>query len=105
MRCTSLCADALRIRITSGSVCVMHTTPAPRNTNSPPVLALADRLFAFDEVAGAIHQSIRTVYTLTDADQTEDPIPTVRIGRKRLVRESDLAAWLDRRYTSKPTAA
>lgn len=79
----------------------MHTTPAPRNGTRPA----PDQLRAFDEVAAAIHQSIRTVYTLTDPDLTADPIPTVRIGRKRLVRDSDLHAWIDRRYTTKPIAA
>ncbi|WP_078345058.1 helix-turn-helix domain-containing protein [Mycobacteroides chelonae] len=80
----------------------MHTVTASCSDMQPHA---PDRLLAFDEVAGALHQSTRTVFRLADPGETADPIPTVRIGRKRLVRESDLADWIDRRYTTKPIAA
>lgn len=52
-------------------------------------------LLEFEEVADWIHCSRSQVYVLT-SNKVADPIPTVRIGRKRLVRPVDLEAWIAR---------
>lgn len=64
-----------------------------------------DRLLTIAEVGEVVHLCAKSARALTDPDLTGDPLPYVRIGRKRLVRRSDLDAWIDRRYTSKPAAA
>ena len=53
-------------------------------------------LLTFEEAADVLRRSRTSVYALTQAS-AEDPIPTVRIGRKRLIRVVDLDAWIARR--------
>ncbi|MDO3110424.1 helix-turn-helix domain-containing protein [Mycobacteroides abscessus] len=69
--------------------------PAVTSANQQP--ALADRLLTMEQVAEAIHLSIRATRDHTYPGKVADPIPTVRIGKRRLVKQSELAAWIDRR--------
>ncbi|MBE5419532.1 helix-turn-helix domain-containing protein [Mycobacteroides abscessus] len=66
-------------------------------TSTNPEPALTDRLLTMEQVAEAIHLSIRATRDHTYPEKVADPIPTVRIGKRRLVKQSALEAWIDRR--------
>lgn len=56
-------------------------------------------LLEFEEVADRIRCSRSHIFVLTST-KVHDPIPTVRIGRKRLVRPVDLEAWIARQVNA-----
>ncbi|BDD80712.1 hypothetical protein TPB0596_04750 [Tsukamurella pulmonis] len=69
----------------------MQNTTASSSTPST-----SRTLLTFEDLQERLHVSRSRTFELT-SESAADPIPTIRIGRKRLIREVDLDAWLDRR--------